>query len=141
MANDTVKALLAKALRRRKELQLEFEALQRLIRDYQQIQEMRDEAQDEDQLHLWHGGSKRAAKKAEVADILQEVRRILIAEGAPMKRGALVRKLEAKGYRLSGDDKSKVLGTNIWRSGKFDHISGHGYWPKNLALPVGISLL
>jgi hypothetical protein len=141
MPEETVKALLAKALRRQKELQMELEALQRLISDYQRLQILRDENPDADQLHLWHGASRRALKSEEVSAVLEETRRILLRAGRPMKRGDLVHELEARGYKIAGGDKKKVLGTNVWRSGKFDHIEGHGYWPKDVERPEGLNLM
>ncbi len=130
-----MKALLAKALRRQKELLFELETLERMIARYRQLQLMQDENPDAEQLHLWHRGSRRAAKSEEVGAILDEVRRIMLREGRPMTRGELVNELQARGLTLPGADKRKVLGTNIWRSGKFDRIEGKGYWPAGAKLP------
>lgn len=135
MPEETVRALLAKAMRRQRELRLELEALQRLIEDYQRIQTLHDEDPDADQLHLWHGGSRRALRSDEVAAMMEEARRLILKENRPMKRGELVRQLEARGFKIAGTDKRKVFGTNVWRSGKFDQIEGRGYWPKGVPLP------
>lgn len=132
MTDDTVKALLAKALRRQKELRFELDTLEHLIDRYRRLQILQDENPDAEQLHLWHGGSRRALKSEEVAAILEDVSRIILKEGRPMTRSELVQQLEARGHQLPGSDKRKVLGTNIWRSGKFDHIEGEGYWPKRI---------
>lgn len=141
MPEETVRSLLSKATRRQRELRLELEALQRLIDDYRRIQDLRDEDPDAEQLHLWHGGSRRALKSDEVSAMLDETRRIILKERRPMKRGELVRQLETRGFKFSGADKNKVFGTNIWRSGKFDQIAGHGYWPKDEPLPTDLDLL
>lgn len=141
MPEETVRSLLTKAMRRQRELRLELEALQRLIDDYRRIQDLRDEDPDAEQLHLWHGGSRRALKSDEVSAMLDEARRIILREGRPMKRGELVRQLEARGFQIAGTDKNKVFGTNVWRSGKFDQVEGHGYWPKGEPLPTGLDLL
>jgi hypothetical protein len=141
MSDDTVKALLAKALRRQKELHFELETLQRMIDGYRRLQILQDENSNAEQLHLWHGGSRRALKSEEVSALLDEVGRILIKEGRPLTRSQLVERLEGLGYKLPGSDKNKVLGTNIWRSGKFNHIEGAGYWPKEVELPPGSDLL
>ena len=75
------------------------------------------------------------ARSDYVAEMLAEVRRFIIAEGRPLIRSDLVRRLEAEGYVIDGKDKPKVLGTNIWRSKKYDHIEGQGYWPKGVPRP------
>lgn len=141
MTEETVKALLSKALRRQKELHFELETLQRMIEGYRRLQVLQDENPDAEQLHLWHGGSRRALKSEQVAAILDEVSRILVKEGRPLSRAQLVERLEARGFQLPGSDRKKVLGTNIWRSGRFDHIEGAGYWPKDADLPPGSSLV
>lgn len=53
-----------------------------------------------------------------------------------MKRGEIVQRLLAQGYRIEGSDKNKVFGTTLWRSEKFDAVDGHGYWPKDAPLPA-----
>jgi hypothetical protein len=75
------------------------------------------------------------ARSDYVAEMLAEVRRFIIAEGRPLTRSGLVRRLEAEGYVIDGKDMAKVLGTNIWRSKRFDHIEGEGYWPKAVLRP------
>ena len=60
---------------------------------------------------------------------------MIIDAGKPLKRSELLKRLEASGYVIDGRDKSKVLGTNIWRSDRFVHVEGHGYWPKDIPLP------
>ena len=57
-----------------------------------------------------------------------------------MKRGELVKLVEARGYKILGSDKNKVFGTNMWRSGKFRHIEGLGYWPTDVDPPHGLQL-
>jgi hypothetical protein len=67
--------------------------------------------------------------------MIEEARRLILKENRPMKRGELVRQLEARGFKIAGTDKNKVFGTTVWRSGKFDQIEGRGYWPKGVPLP------
>jgi reverse gyrase len=134
MANETPRDLVSKLLKRREELRLESEALDNLIRTYQQLM-MLEKVEDPEQLKLWRGERPRHAKSAYVAEVMSEVRRITIGEARPMTRSELVRRLELEGYVLDGRDKSKVLGTNIWRSEQFNHIEGQGYWPKDVPLP------
>lgn len=139
MPDETVRSLLGKAIRRQRELRLELEALDRLIGDYQRIQQLRDEDPDAQQLHLWHGGSRRALKSDAVAAMMAEARRVLLAEGRPLKRGELVKRLERRGFIIEGSDKNKVFGTNLWRSGLFKQIHGHGYWPADQELPSDLA--
>lgn len=128
--------LLANLLKRRDELRLESEALDKLIDTYQRLA-LLEKQKDADQLDLWKGGQSRRARSAYVAELLAEARRMILGEGRPLTRSELLRRLESEGYVIEGADKSKVLGTNIWRSGQFEHIAGKGYWPKDTPLPKG----
>lgn len=134
MATETPRELLANLLKRRDELRLESEALDNLIRTYQNLM-MLGKQQDASQLDLSLGSTSRRAKSAQIAEMLAEARRIIIAEGRPINRSELTRRLEAEGYIIDGRDKSKVLGTNIWRSKRFVHFEGKGYWPNDVPMP------
>ncbi len=134
MATETPRELLSNLLKRRDELRMESEALDSLIATYQKLM-MLGKERESLQLDLSLGSSSRRAKSAYVAETLAEARRIIIAEGRPMSRSELVRRLEAEGYVIDGRDKSKVLGTNIWRSQRFLHVDGLGYWPKDVPMP------
>lgn len=134
MATETPRELLANLLKRRDELRLESEALDNLIRTYQNLM-MLGKQPDNTQLDLSLGSTSRRAKSAQVAETLAEARRIIIAEGRPINRSELIRRLEAEGYVIDGRDKSKVLGTNIWRSKRFVHVDGKGYWPNDVPMP------
>jgi hypothetical protein len=136
VAAETVRALLDKALKRREELRLESEALDNLIDTYRKIQNLREEGvPTSHQLDLWRGGSRRSLQSAQVTDMLDAAKRIILAERRPMKRGELVKRLEARGFTIVGGDKHKVFGTNVWRSKKFIHVPGEGYWPDDVPLP------
>lgn len=137
MANETVREMLAKALKRREELRLESEALDQLITTYSSLMHLKRIEDEPPQLDLWRANQSRKAKSAYVAELLGEVRRLIVSEGRPLNRSELVRRLEASGYVIDGADKSKVLGTNIWRSGRFAHLEGRGYWPRDVELPTG----
>jgi hypothetical protein len=139
VGNDTVRELLAKALKRREELRIESEALDRMIATYSSLMHLHRREEEPPQLTLWNGQKSRRAKSAYVAELLAEVRRMIVSEGRPLNRGELVRRLEAAGYLIEGGDKAKVLGTNIWRSEAFVHIEGLGYWPRDVERPVGRS--
>lgn len=131
---EAPRELLSKLLKRRDELRLESEALDNLIKTYQSLS-MLSKGDDSTQLNLWRGSNSRIARSAYVAEMMAEIRRIVIGEGRPLTRSELVRRLEREGYVVEGGDKAKVLGTNIWRSGQFEHIDGQGYWPKDVPRP------
>jgi hypothetical protein len=135
MANETVRELLAKALKRREELRLESEALESLINAYSGLMHLQTD-QTSSQMSLWSAQRSRRARTAYVAELMSVIRRIMVAEGKPLTRSELLRRLEAQGQVIEGGDKAKVLGTNIWRSGQFQHIEGRGYWPSDLELPA-----
>jgi len=50
--------------------------------------------------------------------------------GRPLTRTQLVEELEKRGLSIGGTDKSKNMGTIIWRSDEFMSVEGYGYWPK-----------
>lgn len=131
MSTDTPRELLVNLLKRREELRLESEALDRLIDTYKALAMLKHEPPAE-QLALWSGARSRKARSDYVAEMMGEARRIIIGEGRPLSRSELVRHLEAQGFVIDGGDKAKVLGTNIWRSKQFDHFEGKGYWPKDV---------
>lgn len=135
MDNDTVRELLAKALKRQNELRLEFEALQSLISHYQRHLSGRAAAAEEQpSLDLRTNTVK--ARSVYVSRLMDEARRLIMEARRPLKRGELVRLLERDGLPVEGTDKAKVLGTNLWRSGQFEQIEGEGYWPKDVPRPT-----
>ena len=136
MSGGPGREFLANLLKRRDELRLESEALDKLIDTYQRLALLEKE-KDANQLDLWKGGQSRRARSAYIAELMAEARRMILGEGRPLTRSELLRRLEAEGYVIEGTDKSKVLGTNIWRSGQFEHIEGKGYWPKDTPMPRG----
>ncbi len=136
MADGTVQEILDKLLERRDKIVKELSALENLIVVYRGLSTREiSESPDQGQLRLGLGGARRAVQAAAIARSIEAVRRIIINEGRPMRRGELARRLEAEGFALPGGDKNKVLGTNIWRSGRFRTIEGSGYWPKDVSLP------
>ncbi len=136
MTTDSTRELLVKLLKRREELRIESEALENLISAYTSLSRLQGADAEAPQLDLWKIRNSRKAKSAYVSELLAEVRRLIIAEGRPLNRGDLVRRLEGAGYLIDGSDKAKVLGTNIWRSEKFDHLEGQGYWPRDIERPT-----
>lgn len=137
MAADSVHDFYNKALKRHAELLLEVEALSEFIQAYERIQKKRAAQIEtyEEQPDLYKPASSRAAKAAKIAEMVEATRRIIVAEGRPMKRGELVKRIEALGFEIDGADKSKVFGTNLWRSKRFQTVEGKGYWPIDIELP------
>lgn len=137
MAGDTAHDFYAKALKRHAELTLELEALAEFISAYERFQKKRAVLTEtyEEQPDLYKPASNRAARAAKIAQVIDAARRIIIAEGRPMKRGELVKRIEGMGLEIVGTDKNKVFGTNLWRSNRFTTIEGKGYWPKDVELP------
>lgn len=137
MPSLSARELLDKALKRRAELSVESEALDLFIETYQRILNLGTEVRDapSDQLDLYRGSTPRAIQAARVAEMIDAARRLMIAEKRPMKRGELVKRLEAQGFEVVGKDKNKVFGTNLWRSERFVAVDGKGYWPNDIELP------
>lgn len=136
MSGDTVQEILDKLLERRDIISKELSALENLIVVYRGLStQPPPESIDQGELKLGLHASPRAVQAAAITRSIEAIRRMIIGENRPMKRGELVRRLESEGFTLPGADKNKVLGTNIWRSGKFRTIEGRGYWPKDVSLP------
>jgi hypothetical protein len=134
MGNETARQILANALKRKEEIRKESEALDKLISAYREILNA-PEVVEEPTFDLRPRPGSRKAQSDYVARLLRECRRLILDAGRPLRRSELVRLLEQNGYPVDGTDKSKVLGTNIWRSGLFTHIEGTGYWPKDAPIP------
>lgn len=129
--------LYKQALERREKLIAELRAVEQLILTYEKLQGVRKNAQEPDnQLGLsFETKPSRAQRSANVSELLDRAKEIILAEERPMTRSQLVNRLESEGYELEGADKHKVFGTNIWRSGRFLSLKGAGYWPKDTPLP------
>ena len=129
--------LLEKAMARRQQLRSELTAIEKFISDYQRIRETETgPSKAGQQMNLFNPGSKRAAKIAEVTGMMDAAEKMILASGKPMTRTQLLRGLDEAGFSVEGTDKSKVLGTNIWRSKRFHNLKGAGYWPKSRPLPL-----
>src|SRR5690349_7481228 len=102
MDNETVRDLLANALKRQDELREEFEALQSVIVHYrrQLSRPLGDTPDAQQTLDLRLGVNSLKARSAYVARLMDEARRIIVREGRPMKRGELVRELERDGFPI-----------------------------------------
>jgi hypothetical protein len=76
----------------------------------------------------------RNSKKEEVA---QAAREILNAEGRPLPRTELYKRLVDRGLVIEGSDPEMVLSTMLWRmSGQIVRLP-KGYWPTDVPYPEG----
>lgn len=120
MSNDVL--ILAK--QRRAELQAELTIIERFIRTYGELK-----AEYPDLLRAPRK-SLRSKKKKEMLDFV--VGEILHAN-RPLTRNEVLKIVEDAGHVVEGGDKSRVLGTILWRSGRFVNHDP-GYWPKGYDL-------
>lgn len=131
-------ALLEQALQRREQLRAELEAIDRFIHSYSAVREgRRMEVSNADLFRAVEPRTVtgRAARSAAVNAAMKDAVGIILEAGRPLSRSEVLRRLEERGHVLEGGDKSKVLGTNLWRSGLFLNLKGAGYWPKSTPLP------
>lgn len=80
--------------------------------------------------------SKRQRNPLTPAMIGDHARELLLENGAPMKRGALLKAFDQKKIPIVGGNRSKVLGTILWRLKDEDGnplftSTDDGYWPSN----------
>lgn len=138
MAASTAQEILAKALKRRKELVAELEAIGSIIETCEKLLNAAG-AKDfdrEEEPTLFKAPSARAMHAEQIAKMIDAARRIVLSEKRPMQRGELRERVEAEvKFKVVGKDKNKVFGTNLWRSHKFRMIEGRGYWPIDEELP------
>ncbi|RYG96264.1 MAG: hypothetical protein EON58_12475 [Alphaproteobacteria bacterium] len=128
--------LLQKAIQRRDQLRAELEAVERFVASYLPLQARAEITPEQYPLgYDVPAPRSKAQQAAAVRAALDDAVRMMREEGKPLTRGHLVKRLEAAGHALEGGDKSKVLGTNMWRSGRFINIKGKGYWPKGTPVP------
>jgi len=125
--------LLQKALERRERLRAELEAIDRFIASYSSIN---DRPEPGELFNRTPAPQSSRAERAEaVRAMIADAEHLILNEGKPLTRRQLLERLIAAGHRLDGTDKSKVLGTNLWRSDRFWNLKGAGYWPKASPLP------
>lgn len=66
---------------------------------------------------------------------MDDAEKLILEAGIPLTRSVLLKALEELGHDIEGADKSKVLGTNLWRSKRFHNLKGAGYWPISSPIP------
>lgn len=133
--------LLQKALERREQLRAELEALDSFILSYSDAKERRTPTSAQVDLFNPRQGSVRLRRAKENAAAMTDAEKIILQAGHPLSRSALLRELEKIGHRVEGSDKSKVLGTNLWRSKRFYNLKGAGYWPISEPVPEAFKQL
>lgn len=79
--------------------------------------------------------------KASPAEIIAAAKELMLEKQRPLTRSELVKLLTLRGLRIAGTDKSKNVGTIIWRSKEFENVEGKGYWPKECGAWPGSPLL
>lgn len=126
--------LLQKALERRGALRKELEALEKFIQGYQQVLERRAPSVSND-LFSFTTTKRRRGRAAAIAAVMDDAEKLILAARRPLSRSVLLRELERAGHTIEGGDKSKVLGTNLWRSKRFHNLKGAGYWPISEPIP------
>lgn len=122
--------VITKAEARRAELEAEIERLDVFISMYHSLSgsaaapQRRSRSQPRSDGDAPRRGSRHAL-------LIERAKELIVERGEPMTRTQLVDALEASGMEVGGDDKSKNLGTIIWRAKAFDNV-GDGYWPKGI---------
>lgn len=127
--------LLQRALERRDALRKELEAVESFLHAYTTARVQKAEAKPKQRDLFSTPPSPRAIKRKAIESLLKEAESLILDAGRPLTRGQLLERLEDAGYRIEGADKSKVLGTNLWRSKRFYTIDKVGYWPKDVDIP------
>lgn len=80
---------------------------------------------------------QQSVAKASPGEIVAGAKQLMREKQRPLTRTELVKLLTLRGLRIAGRDKSKNVGTIIWRSQQFQNVEGVGYWPKEMGPWVG----
>ncbi|WP_157410053.1 hypothetical protein [Sphingobium xenophagum] len=139
--DDVLKKLIEQrdqAIQAAREWQERVENLNALVNSYQDLisgarKPRRDGSQQADLFAA--PAMNRAERSKYVFEMMDAAEEIIMATKRPLTRSELLDALQSRGFHIEGGDKSKVLGTNIWRSKRFHNIKGVGYWPKRHPLP------
>ena len=86
------------------------------------------------------GNAVGVAKSDKVNDpkaIANGIEAILRGADLPVRRGKLITRLAENGIPIHSQDKSKYIGTILWRnSDRFVNIEGRGYWLTDRPVPL-----
>jgi uncharacterized protein YicC (UPF0701 family) len=78
----------------------------------------------------------RSVSHLKPVEIASAAYRVIESAGKPMKRRDIADELERLGMHLPGTDRTKNLGTILWRNpNKFVAVGKLGYWIRDRALP------
>lgn len=131
--------LLRSALMRREALKRELATVEEFILSYTQASDRLDLTAGTGDLFPEHKPARRRGRRqthAEaVARMMDDAEQLIVRAGRPLTRSELLKLLTERGHTIEGGDKSKVLGTNLWRSRRFYNLKGAGYWPINRPIP------
>jgi hypothetical protein len=127
--------VIEKAKQRLAELEAEAEQLRTFIKVYVDLS-------GDKKLRVVSSGTQMGVDSEDYAspgEIVAGAIQLMKERGRPLSRSRLVKLLTENGLKLPGQDKSKNVGTVIWRSKRFDNIAGFGYWPKELGRWTGVA--
>ncbi|MCT8002840.1 hypothetical protein NZL82_13245 [Sphingomonas sanguinis] len=131
--------LLRQAYERRERLRQELKLVENLIADYLRLEaHTLNRAKPANyELSLEAPASTRQRLTgAELNNVMDAAEAVIAEAGKPLSRSELMDRLESQGFHFPGTDKTKVFGTNLWRSKRFLNLKGIGYWPKGVPLPA-----
>lgn len=131
--------LLRQAYERRERLRQELKLVENLIADYLRLEArtLNDAEPANYELSLDEPASTRyRLTGAQLKNVIDAAEALITEAGKPLSRSELVDQLETQGFHFPGTDKTKVFGTNLWRSKRFLNLKGIGYWPKGVPLPA-----
>lgn len=133
-----------RAIQQRDELAEVIRSLDEFIANYEKAlaaKPVPGPLKDMGQRDLFEHPVSRAERVQHVAKMMQVAEELILAAGRPLTRSELLAELEGRGFNIEGGDRSKVLGTNLWRSKRFDNFARAGYWPRGKPLPDAFSHL
>lgn len=134
--------LLQKAIQRRDMLRNELAAVETFILSYSPMSERRISATGGGDLFADFPAPapeaparKRSEQRVQITAAMDQAEKAILQAGRPLTRSQLLDLLEQSGHEIDGTDKSKVLGTNLWRSKRFINLKKVGYWPVSAPIP------
>jgi Asp-tRNA(Asn)/Glu-tRNA(Gln) amidotransferase C subunit len=119
--------------RRRAELLEELDRIEQYMNLHKQLF-----PEDEDAAKASVNETRREGRREARNDpnaIAARAEELIRANGKPIQRGELVRRIEASGMPIHSKDKGKYIGTVLWRlRDKFVNVEDQGYWIKGLVI-------
>ena len=126
--------IIQKAQKRLASLQIEAEQIRNFLEMYEKLAQEDAPAPDANSSDSAKPAALAGARvgKSTPAEIVAAAKELMREKQRPLTRTELVRLLTLRGVRIGGTDKSKNVGTIIWRSKEFENVEGKGYWPLEL---------